>query len=201
MILKSLNRKWILFFSIAIVLLTSTLLFSFKRKTIQVRSLVDTVGELRVAYNLYLSMTPEQLHDVWNKRFNDVEYRLGSKGWKEFDCSSAETEFWRILGANVLYGNVYEKEDLLKKFSGPCKSIKEVKPGWIIVFKKLENMGHIGVVEKTISRNKLKYMDVNIGDDGQGFKTIAFDDYRIQAIYPMSFDYWCGDVLNKFDKR
>jgi len=174
-----------------------------EKPLIRAKNLTDTIQELQTSYNTFKNMNGQQLHDVWNQLFFDCEYQLDGKvRKKEFDCVGAETTFWNALGANVEYENTEMKEQRLQRVSKSHASIKTVEIGDIIVFKRAEKYGHIAVIEyMDKQKNRLRYMDMNIIDNGPGYHVIAFNDPRIQAVYPMSFDYFCGNILNKYDRK
>lgn len=171
---------------------------------IKIENLSDTIKELHESYNNFRNMSGRQLHSVWNKLYYDSEYQLDGKVRNnEYDCGTAEANFWRALGANVVYEATLDKEARFLKYGNKHTSVKKVLPGDIIIFKRYQSngrmFGHIAVVER-VRKGLIRYMDMNAGDNGQGFKTIKFADERINAIYPMSFDYWVGDILYTFGR-
>lgn len=166
-----------------------------EQDNVEIKSLPDTVQNLQKSYSKFKSMSGSQLHDVWSKLFFYSEYKIDGKVRKnEFDCSGGETTFWKILGANVQYEDTTMKEARLKRISKPRRLIKDVQVGDIIIFRRIKGSGHIAVVEH-VNKTKLRYMDLNIIENGQGFNTILFRSSKIQGVYPMSFAYWCGDIL------
>ena len=164
---------------------------------IEVKNLSDTIVQLQNSYNKFRTMSGSQLHDVWNQLFWSCEYlRDGKIREDQYDCATAETKFWRTLGANVVYESTEMKEARLKRVANPHKSIKTVRVGDIVIFKRTGKYGHISIVDR-VRKTRIRVMDFNELDNGQGFETMKFNDLKIQNIYPMNFDYWCGDILMK----
>ena len=163
----------------------------------KVPSLSDSIGQLQTSFQKYKSMTGKQLTIAWIDIYFYSEYKMNGKIRKnEFDCGIGETDFLRKLGANIVYEDTEMKEQRLKRIVKPYKKINDVQIGDIIIFRRNGDIGHIALIVK-VSKTTLRYIDINKPDDGPGFKTIFFSDKRIQNIYPMTFDYWCGNILSE----
>jgi hypothetical protein len=189
------------FFAFAIGTIIGDLMRKKLEPSIKIESLTDSIHRLQKSYNIFKSMSGEQLVSVWNQLFHDAEYKMDGKiRENEYDCGTAETKFWKVLGGNVVYENTEMKELRLQRVSQAYTKINDVQIGDIIIFKRDGKYGHIAVIHR-VNKKTLGYMDMNVIDDGPGYNTIAFNDPRIQGVYAMSFDYFCGDILNKFEKK
>lgn len=167
----------------------------YVQKEYKPETLSDRITQLEITYSKFKQMTGKQLHILWNDLFFDAEYKLDGKiKENKYDCVSAEWKFFKILGSNVVFENTKLLEMRLNRVTLPHKSIKTVEVGDLIIFKRNELVGHVGIVEK-VNRNLIRYMDMNVLEDGAGYNTITFNDPRISAIYPTTFDFWCGDIL------
>lgn len=198
-------REMIMIFILGGMVSASLIFVTTYRKVpdIMPKNLTDTVQDLRKYYDDFRSMSGLQLHHIHSQLFFYSKYKIDGKVREnEYDCAGAETVFWRTLGGNVEYEDTELKEQRLRRVSKPHQSINTVKIGDIIIFKRAEKYGHIAVIEDIDKQKKtLRYMDMNVAENGPGYNVISFSDSRIQAIYPMSFDYYCGNILSKFDGR
>lgn len=144
----------------------------------------------------YQEFTGKELHDLWNDKFHDVEYRLdGNPKNNEQDCSSAIYWFLKDLNANFAFCKVQVLYDRLNIIAKKRASIKEVISGDLIIMY-VDSNWHIGLVEGTRkNKNLVKYMDVNILSDGAGYKQITLNSYMVKGIYPVTFELWIDDLL------
>jgi hypothetical protein len=164
---------------------------------VKVESLADRLIELQKTYDKFRAMSGKQMDDVWSQLFFYAEYQLdGQMKEDRYDCSSANWKFDRTLGSNSVFEDTEHIEMRLKRVTAPRRSVKTVKPGDIIIFKRTGKYGHIGRAVK-INKNVITYVDMNRKDDGPGRNVIEFKDKRIQAVYPVTFDYWAGDILSE----
>jgi hypothetical protein len=155
------------------------------------------VQKLQVSYAQYKSLTGKELLVIWNDMFFDAEYKLnGDMKFDKYDCSSASWRFFRRLESNVVFENTEDSENRLKRITTPRKYLRDIEVGDVIIFNRVGDNGHMAVLVKVNKRTGLvRYVDVNVMNDGLGFNSIIWNDTRIKNIYPVTFDYWCGDVL------
>lgn len=193
----------ILVFLFAVAVPAGFIMVDKKVPVVIPENLTDTMRELRESYDNFRGMSGLQLHIFHSKLFFYGRYRMdGRIKENEYDCAESETMFWRSMGANVEYETTEDKEGRMGKICKPHVSIQTVEIGDIIFFKRSEKYGHISIIEYIDKDKKImRYMDMNVNENGPGYNTIRFDDQRIQAVYPMNFAYWCGNVLSRFDRK
>lgn len=170
--------------------------FYFNKEIVnKTKTISSEIARLENSYARYNLLTGKQLHIIWIDLFYGAVYKMDGKiKENKYDCVSAEWKFFRSLGSNAVLENTKYLEERLKRVSIPHKSIATVRAGDIIIFKRNGTTGHVGIVEGTY-QNLVKYMDMNNYDKGIGFASLNFKNKKIKAIYPVTFDFWCGDIL------
>jgi len=176
----------------------------FKKPVInyQKETLANKTELLEQTFKGYKKLGGVQLHIMWHKKFGRAKYVLQSKEQlNEYNCSNALYRFFRDLGSYVVLENAENMGKRLKINSKKRSSIKKVKAGDIIVFKKSKKsgVGHVGIVEGlSYSKNKrVIYMDMDVKFSGVGYRHIDFWDKRVEGIYPVTLTFWAGNLFKE----
>jgi len=141
----------------------------------------------------FQNLSAKKLHAMWNEKYHDVTYQLnGDAKYNVYDCTSAIYWIMRDLKSNFTLLPVSDLHKLLDVVSFKRKSFNDVQIKDLIVLY-INGAYHIAIIEG--KRNeKIIYMDVNVADNGPGYKTINYNSGYIKGIYPITFALWKGDI-------
>jgi hypothetical protein len=131
---------------------------------------------------------------MWNEKYHEAAYQLnGDAKYNKYDCTSSIYWILKDLKSNFPLLAVADMQKYLEIVSSKRKGFYDVQIKDLIVMY-VRGAYHIAMVEGK-KGNTIQYLDVNVADDGAGYKTIAFDNAYIKGVYPITFELWIGDLL------
>lgn len=165
-------------------------------------SLDKSIKDLKKSYRKYKQATKEELIVKWINFFSRSSYKLdGNLRYGQYDCSGALVTYLRFgWNSYVKFESVkqiktrVEREAKLQRIN-IRRSIKQVKPGDIIIFKpNKRGYWHCGLVYD-VSNGNVLYMDVNSSAKGMWFGIEKWGSSRISMVFEVTYAYWIGDLL------
>jgi hypothetical protein len=169
-------------------------------------SIYERLDELKKSHNYYKKIaTREEFIVKWIEMFSGATYKNDGDPKKgEYDCLGAVVEYLRRWGANVKLENIpliIQRTELLSKLNqlDIRKSIREVRPGDIVIFKPVKGIYHLGVIWNTTPSGDILYMDMN-SRTSIGFETLNFGSDKIFRVMEVSFSFWYGNHMESLNK-
>lgn len=160
-------------------------------------TLSEKTQQLEKTFKAFKKLSRYEMHLIWHKKFVNAKYVLrGNILFNEYNCSNSIWVVFEELGAAIVRESAADMGLRLAMSSRKRRSIKYIKTTDIIIFKKNKRgIAHAGWVEGKTQKNKVAYMDVNVGAGGVDYKRIDFNDKRIRGIYEVTLSFWAGNLL------
>jgi hypothetical protein len=135
------------------------------------------------------------LHEKWNQKFHDATYKLnGDAKYNQYDCVSSIYWLLRDLKSNFTLLDVNSLLDELNRKSFRRKNYSEIQIKDLVIIC-IGNSWHVGIIEEKKGNGLISYIDVNVGNNGAGYKQVPYNSNIIVGIYPITFTIWIGDLL------
>jgi hypothetical protein len=191
---KNINKSKVISFTIISLILIFTAIYITNNNFIVAKK----INQFYYSWIEFGRLSGQDVHDMWSEKYYYAEYKLNGNGKEnKYDCSSSIFFFLKDLGSNAPFQKVEQTYKTLNIVSRQRVKQSDVKEKDLIILQINNESWHIGIITK-VKGNKIYYCDLN-SMDGAGFnKSIEFVHYSIKGIYPISFKYWIGNLLDSY---
>lgn len=160
-------------------------------------SLYHVKGIPEKRWREFHKITGKELMIMCTKLFFNTEYKNGGKSGGELDCSGAYEKVVKGLGARFKSMNAWSHGQALMKYGYRRRTFDDVQPRDVIVFNRIQGIGHIGIVVKVDKKSgKIYYWEQTKKTNGYNFNWVKYvKSTRVYGIFYVTPSYFYGERL------